>query len=258
MPVQEMQERLGLDDRSSPWWGEHRSRYRFALAQVRHGLVLDVACGSGHGLQLLTEGGARSVVGVEIDADAVRTARCALPDSVTLVRADGTALPMVDGSVDVLTSFETIEHIGDDTAFVAEIRRVLAPDGIAIVSTPNARVTRPVAGVPRNPFHVREYTCEEFATLLGRAFGAVEVVGQVTSQEFGTCPYWQLDQDLPSDAAARMRVLLWKLGVRLPTRARNAAFHLATGHGPYPGEHDFAFDPAATERAHVQVAVCRP
>lgn len=253
-----MQERLGADERTSPWWGEHRSRYHFAAGRVTGLRVLDVACGSGHGLDVLADAGARTVLGVEIDPVAARTARRSHPVQVGVVRADGTALPIATGSIDFVASFETVEHVEADDRFVAELRRVLTPDGVAVISTPNARVTRPVDGVPQNPFHVREYTNDQFESLLRRHFSSVELLGQISAPEFGVCPYWQLPEDLPRDLSSRLGALLWKLGVRAPERVRDLLFRRVTGHGAYPGENDFVFEPAAVARAHVQVATCRP
>ncbi len=78
-------------------------------------------------------------------------------------------------------SFETIEHIADDRAFVAEAARVVRPGGKIICSTPNRDLFDPgttLADVPHNPFHVRGYVREEFGDLLAPFFPAIEWFGQ--------------------------------------------------------------------------------
>src|SRR5438128_36070 len=101
-------ERLPLDP-TSPWWGEHRSRYCFAQRFVAHKRVLDIACGSGLGCSLLVSAGAQSLVGVDVTLQGIFSA--VLDPLGRFVQASGTALPFADGSFDVVTSFETIEHI---------------------------------------------------------------------------------------------------------------------------------------------------
>src|SRR5882672_10793587 len=89
---------------------ESAERYAFAASAVRGSRVLDVASGSGLGSELLRRCGARFVVGVEADAVAARPTG-ASPSGPSFVRGDATALPLVDGSCDVVVSFETIEHV---------------------------------------------------------------------------------------------------------------------------------------------------
>src|SRR4051794_18541232 len=104
-------ERLSLNYKS-PWWGEHRSRYRFALPRARDAHILDIACGTGFGVAMLAEAGARSVVGVDLAPDALREAeRDYSGRGRYFLLADGTRLPCADASFDLITSFETLEHI---------------------------------------------------------------------------------------------------------------------------------------------------
>lgn len=94
-----------------------------------------------------------------------------LPWGVEFREATVPPLPFDDESFDCVVSFQVIEHIKRDRAFVGEVRRVLKRGGKFIVSTPN----RPMS-LTRNPWHVREYTAEEFSALLGD-FSAVEALG---------------------------------------------------------------------------------
>jgi hypothetical protein len=81
----------------------------------------------------------------------------------------------VTGSV---VAFGTIEHIDDDAAYLAEIRRVLRPGRPSLLSTPNRLATSP-QGQPTNPFHVRDYFPDEIERLVSTAgFDHIEEFGQ--------------------------------------------------------------------------------
>lgn len=247
-------ERIGFD-RRSPWWGEHRSRYYFAASEVRGKSVLDIACGTGLGMQVLDDAGADVVVGIDVFLPGILDALSIVPGSIGAV-GDGTRLPLQDGIVDVVTSFETIEHIDRDRAFVSELRRVLAPGGTLYLSTPNRAFTKKLPGPP-NPFHVREYEPDELSSLLEGFFDQVDVLGQRTHPRYPISPYWQLPEHLPRDPRGRMQVLSWKLRRRLPFRVKDGLSRLIHNLSFYPGEYDFEFTDSAIDEAHALVAVCR-
>ncbi len=148
---------------------EHFHRYCLARDLVAGLDVLDVASGEGYGTALLA-GVARSVVGVEIDAASVRHAQAAYPmANVRFLAGDALSMPLPDACVDALVSFETLEHLRDHERFLAEIRRVLRPGGLLLISTPDRHVYS-APGQPPNPYHLRELTVPEFHDLLGRHF----------------------------------------------------------------------------------------
>jgi SAM-dependent methyltransferase len=151
---------------------EHWHRYAFARGFVAGRRVLDVACGEGYGSALLGETAAE-VTGVDIDADTLGHARAAYAErrSVRFVEGSAAALPLGDASVDVVVSFETIEHLPavDQPRMLAEFARVLTDDGLLIVSSPN----RPEYSEARNyvnPFHLHELDRDELVRLLAPHF----------------------------------------------------------------------------------------
>ena len=153
---------------------EHWHRYAFARRYAAGKRVLDVACGEGYGSALLA-GVAGAVTGIDIDAGAIAHARQSYAALANISFAEGSAsmLPLADASVDVVVSFETIEHLprADQPRMLAEIARVLAADGVLVMSAPNP-VEYSSARNYRNPFHLHEPDRAELAALLGGAFPA--------------------------------------------------------------------------------------
>jgi SAM-dependent methyltransferase len=156
---------------------EHYHRYLYSRGFCRDRDVLDVASGEGYGAAQLAQV-ARLVVGVEFAGATVRNAAANFPSAnLRFVQGDARILPFADASIDVVTSFETIEHFDRQEQFVAEVRRVLRPDGCFIVSTPDREIYSPPGSEP-NPFHVSEYDRSEFLDLLHRHFQYVSLIRQ--------------------------------------------------------------------------------
>ncbi|HEY8010280.1 MAG TPA: class I SAM-dependent methyltransferase [Rudaea sp.] len=159
-------------------WYEHWHRYAFARAFARDKRVLDAACGEGYGSALLA-GDAREVLGVDIAEPAIAHARVryATHANLRFVQGDCTGLTLPDASVDLVVSFETLEHVAAQEALVAGFARVLTDDGVLIVSSPDKRAYSDASGF-RNEFHVRELYREELLALLGAHFPFVYLYGQ--------------------------------------------------------------------------------
>jgi ubiquinone/menaquinone biosynthesis C-methylase UbiE len=156
----------------------HLKKYEFAKSQIG-GTVLDVACGVGYGSEFLGPACDR-IVGLEIASEAIEIARARYRhDNVWFVQADAEHLPAADSSADAVTCFEGIEHFGDPEAHLAEVARVLKPEGLYFVSTPH-----PAAHVhgDDNPFHLHEFDPTSFEELLRRRFGSVSMFGQFRVQ----------------------------------------------------------------------------
>lgn len=156
---------------------EHLHRYAWCLPLVVGKDVLDVASGEGYGSAMLASK-ARSVRGVDISHDAVNHAaeRYATLGNLQYLQGSAAAIPLADDSVDVVVSFETIEHLLEQDEMMAEIRRVLRPDGILVMSSPNKEVYSDQAGY-HNDYHVKELYLNEFQALLEKYFPAVELSG---------------------------------------------------------------------------------
>lgn len=146
---------------------EHVYRYAFASRFVRGKRVLDIACGEGYGAAALQKAGAAQVVGVDVSEEVCLHAR----NKYGLDARRGTAqqIPLPGEAVDVVVSFETIEHVPDPRRFLDECVRVLKPGGILIISTPNKGIYSWPGGA-QNPHHCSEMTEEEFSSELNKRF----------------------------------------------------------------------------------------
>jgi O-antigen biosynthesis protein len=175
-----------IDQSELPWTGErlvpghygdtaieHLHRYAFACEYVGGKKVLDIACGEGYGTRLLSEVAA-SVIGVDISTEVVAHARRKYGEESHLTFQVGAcgAIPLPDASVDAVVSFETLEHIGEHELMLREVKRVLNPSGILIMSTPDKLYCSDIPN-NNNPFHIRELYEAEFRSLLGAFFSNV-------------------------------------------------------------------------------------
>ena len=136
-------------------------------AEIVSGDVLEIGTGTGYGIELVAPHCDRFVT---VDKYAATGDRHAA--NVEFRRMCVPPLGFGDESFDFVITFQVIEHIDDDAAFVREIARVLRPGGRMILTTPNAPMS-----LTRNPWHVREYRIDELRRLLSEAFSAVETHG---------------------------------------------------------------------------------
>jgi 2-polyprenyl-3-methyl-5-hydroxy-6-metoxy-1,4-benzoquinol methylase len=174
-PLQNTGERMVPEsaDRFTFW--EHVYRYGFASRFVERKRVLDIACGEGYGAAALRKAGAAKVIGVDIADDVCRHAR----EKYGLDARRGSAeqIPVADASIDVIVSFETIEHVSNPLRFLDECLRVLVPNGRLIISTPNKGIYK-TSAEPQNPFHCSEMTEEEFSQAVCARFRKVKLYSQ--------------------------------------------------------------------------------
>lgn len=241
--------------RLSPYWGEHAARYVFALPFVENKRVLDIACGTGYGVGLLRSA-ARFVVGVDIDAEAAREAKSECGENAEVLLGNGLGLPFEAEVFDVITSFETLEHLHERRAFLGELHRVLKQDGKLILSTPNANYSQPVNGVPANPFHIHEYEPEELRSELEAYFDLRAFVGQELDESITVSPFFEGQKRMPKDLVTQTKLFGWKAFNKIPVTARERISDLIWKKPFYPTEGDYIFNPALVETAPTLVAVC--
>jgi len=160
---------------------EHMHRYLWAATVVAGRRVLDLGSGEGFGASILAAGEETEVVGIDIDARTVEHAQLNWGGPRTSFKV-GDALDLSefeDGSFGAVVAFEVIEHVNEQERVLAEVARVLADDGVLIISTPDRRLYSDATGQV-NPFHRHELTYEEFSALLEGQFPHLAVWGQRT------------------------------------------------------------------------------
>jgi SAM-dependent methyltransferase len=159
------------------WYRRHLAVYEWIGARVIGERVIDMACGEGYGSEVLSRGAA-GVLGVDANPEAQEHARRRyrrqnLRFERGLVETHGEA-----GAYDAVVFLQTIEHVQEPVAVLRHFRSLLAPGGVAYVTTPNLlTLAPPGAEKSDNPWHIREYRAHEFEALCRRAFGRVRMLG---------------------------------------------------------------------------------
>jgi len=221
------------------WYRRHLAVYEWIAARVRGAAVLDMACGEGYGSAVLADT-ARSVVGVDGNPEAhdharLRYTRPGLSFEWGAVESYGEP-----GAFDAVVFLQTIEHVADPAAVLAHFSSLLAPRGVAYVSTPNLlTIAPPGAAKSDNPWHLREYRAEEFSALCRGVFGRVEMLGLFHARKLRA---HELALGLGWDHVHR------RLGI---TKAFYDRFT------PAISSRDFALRPSGLDRALDFLAVCR-
>ena len=181
------------------------SAYVFAEDYIK-GDVMELGCGEGRGINNILKN-SRSYTAVDKIDEAIKILSGKYPKEKFV----STSFPPLDtfktNSFDCVVSFQVIEHIEDDDLFIGEIYRILRPGGIALITTPNIKMT-----LTRNPWHIREYTSEELVALASKYFSKIEIkgvsgnkkvkqyyMGNVKSvQKFKNLDIFNLEKNLPN------------------------------------------------------------
>lgn len=212
--------------------------------------VLDLGCGAGHSYHRLAP---RETVGVDLDPGALEG-----QDRETHV-ADMRALPFADGAFGAVLSVQSLEHVPDGAAVLREVRRVLAPGGVAVFVTPN-RLTFGRPDEIIDPYHYVEYAPDELRALCAGVFADVAIHGLFGSEryaEFDRVEKARMERILGLDVLGvrkrlPRRTLMWAYDTSLRLTRRRATPLAAS-----IGVEDFSLGDTGVERALDVVAVCR-
>jgi SAM-dependent methyltransferase len=178
----------------------HLRAYDEAVAHAAGRDVLDVGCNTGYGTVRFVPV-ARRVVGVDVSPGAIEAARMRAPSGQPeFIVTSGFALPFPDGSFDLVSSFQVLEHVPDPIAYLREMARVTRPGGEVILATPNAAIRLDPGMTPWNRFHVHEYLAAELHDLLVQVFPETRVRGM-----FGTPTLYETEIRRVDGARQRIR-----------------------------------------------------
>jgi ubiquinone/menaquinone biosynthesis C-methylase UbiE len=173
-------ERYVSDLKSAQISYEHLHRYFYASHFTNGKKVLDIACGEGYGSFYLAQN-AKEVIGVDIDLETIKFATQKYKKSnLSFILGSVDSTPIDENGIfDVIVSFETIEHITEESQFLflKEVKRLLKNDGILIISTPNKESYSDIPNY-KNEFHIKEFYLNEFDTFLRKYFRNVVILGQ--------------------------------------------------------------------------------
>ncbi len=141
------------------------------VAEMSLGEVLEIGCGEGRGVEAIMER-ATSYTAIDKIGEVVDR----LTEKYPKATFKQVVIPPFEGiesdKYDTVVSFQVIEHIQNDSAYLKEIFRVLKPGGTAYITTPNIEKT-----LTRNPWHIREYTSSQLLDLAKSVFTSAEMKG---------------------------------------------------------------------------------
>lgn len=135
------------------------------------GDILELGCGEGRGIDIILKK-SRSYTAIDKIKSVIDELSLKYKNNNFSASNFPPLEEIQDNSFDTIISFQVIEHINDDELFISEIKRILRPGGIALITTPNIKMT-----LTRNPWHIREYTSKQLRDLCEKYFSSVEVYG---------------------------------------------------------------------------------
>jgi 2-polyprenyl-3-methyl-5-hydroxy-6-metoxy-1,4-benzoquinol methylase len=161
---------------------KHMFAYDWSKNKLEVGMnVLEVGSGEGYGTSILSSTNAH-LIGVDVDRITIDNANYKYgSENCKYQLYDGKQLPFPDGKFDVVVSFQVIEHVQNDIAFLNEIKRVMKDGGVLYLATPNRNYRLRANQKPWNCFHIREYSQVDFAKLLKDTFETYKLYGVTAS-----------------------------------------------------------------------------
>jgi len=153
----------------------HKYAYEETLKYVADKFVLDVGCGTGYGVKICSET-AEFVVGLDYNLSAIKYCNDNFAtENNSFVTSNALLLSIRSDSFDIAITFQVIEHISDSINFINELKRVVKPSGLIIISTPN--VTDSEKMKDGNPFHINKMGYDDLTDLLRKSFESFEIFG---------------------------------------------------------------------------------
>lgn len=167
MGLYDSAERVSLEVQNNYLFQRSIKAY-YEAAGIISGKVLEIGTGSGYGVEIISGVATEFITVDKFDTKLDFTQY----PNVTFVQGNVPPLNFEANTFDYAITFQVVEHIKDDHSFIREIHRVLKPGGKLIITTPNIKMS-----ITRNPWHIREYTVDQFRRLLSKYFSRVEAKG---------------------------------------------------------------------------------
>ncbi len=159
----------------------HVARYGFAEKYAAGRKVCDIGCGVGYGSNYLAQKAER-VVAMDISEDAISWAGKHFGrDNLRFLAANAAQEWPVYESFDLVTTFETMEHVENPDDFLGQIYEHLSPGGTLILSVPNGPRDKEKTN---NPYHLHHFTEDDLKRLFGKYFSKTEYFSQDYKKDF--------------------------------------------------------------------------
>jgi len=176
-------ERMILGKASKRVEKEHLERYKLAQSYAKGNSILDIACGSGYASEIFIKSQAYQYLGVDINQESVDYANNRYSSNNISFIKDSICSFKHKNKFDVITCFETIEHVECYKKALNNLYSALEDDGTLLISSPNRTVTTPQAitlsETPKNPFHTQEFTINELKNeVVNAGFKIEKILGQ--------------------------------------------------------------------------------
>lgn len=151
--------------------------------------ILDIGCGDGVLLSLISKKTEAQLTGVDLDIDSLKIAKTRL--NATFIKSSATTLPFKPSSFDLVIASEIIEHLKKPEKMLIEIKKVLKPNGRVIITTPVKLFPK-----PEDPLHIREFTTADLNKLLKKYFSKVVIKSShpYWLKKIYTTPWFKLDR----------------------------------------------------------------
>jgi 2-polyprenyl-3-methyl-5-hydroxy-6-metoxy-1,4-benzoquinol methylase len=166
---------------------KHLYAYELATKYIKkNDNVLEIGCGTGYGTNFLSKTGA-FIHAIDIDQETILS--CAeqyKSDNIKFDVYNGTNIDLPDKSFDVIISFQVIEHVTQEQIFLKNIQRLLKPEGLFFITTPNREYRLATNQKPWNPFHLREYDKESLSSLIKQVYPNATVLSITGKKELVT------------------------------------------------------------------------
>ena len=184
-------------------------------ANMVGGNVLEIGCGWGRGLEILTKAADR-YTGIDKNKELIESLSEAYPTATFIAASIPPLRDLADNTFDYIVTFQVIEHIENDDLFIKEAYRVLKPGGKLLLTTVNKTFS-----LTRNPWHVREYYADSLKLLITKYFSKIDTRGIHGNEKVMT--YYEQNKE---SVKKLTRFDIFNLQYRLPRRLLQVPYDL--------------------------------